>query len=53
MDKFIVEFKSFFMDDEPEYDVCDSDVCSVDFIANVVSTCDTFVVSLDRPKTPI
>ena len=53
MDKFTTEHESFLMDDEPEYDVFDfDDACSIDLITEVVSACDTFVVSLDLKLLP-
>jgi len=53
MDEFCLEYKSFLIDDEPEYDVFGFDnVGSVNFIADVVSACDTSTVSLDpKPRS--
>ena len=47
VDEFAVKYESFFMNDEPEYDVFDFDTSSVDFIAEIASACDTSTVSLD------
>jgi len=33
VDEVVVEYESFFMDEEPKYDVVNFDMCSVDFIA--------------------
>ena len=37
MDEFTVEYESFFMDNEPEFDVFDFDTYFVDFIAEIAS----------------
>ena len=47
VEELAIEYESFFMDDEPQYDMFDFDTCSVDFIAEIASTCDTSAVSLD------
>jgi len=48
VDEFTVEYESFLMDDEPEYDVFDfNDACSMDFITEVASACDTPAAPLD------
>ena len=48
MDKFAVEYESFLIDDEPEYYVFGfNDTCSMNLIAEVASTCDTFAIALD------
>ena len=52
MNEFAVEYESFFIDSESEYDVFDFDTCFMDFIADVVSTCNTFFVSLDLKPPP-
>ena len=46
VDVFVIEYESIFMDDELEYDVFDFDMLSVDFIIDIVSACDTSIVSL-------
>ena len=45
VDGFAVKYESFFMRDEPKYDVFDFDMCVMDFITDVVSTCDTSTIS--------
>ena len=53
MNEFLVEYKFFLMDDDPEYDMFDfDDVGFGDFITNVVSTCDTSTISLDLEPLP-
>ena len=48
MDELDVEYESFLMDDELGYDVFDfNEACSVDFIAEVASACDTSTVPLN------
>ena len=51
--RFVVEYESFFINDEPEYDVFDfNDACLVNFIAEVASICDTSTVPLDLKPLP-
>jgi len=52
MDEVVVDNEPFFMDDEPEYDVFEFDMCSVDFITDVVSTYDAFAISFDLNHLP-
>ena len=52
VDEFPIEYQSFFVDDEPEFDVFDFGMCPMDFIADVISTCDTSVTSLDLKPLP-
>jgi len=47
VDMFPVEYESSFVDDEPKYDVFDFDTCSVDFIVEITSTCESSIVPLD------
>ena len=37
MDDFTIEYESFFVDYEPEYDVLDFQMCSGDFVDDVIS----------------
>ena len=52
VDEFTIEYDSFFMDDEPQYDAFDCDMRSVDFIIDVVSVCNTSTASLDLKSLP-
>ena len=53
MDEFVVEYESFFMDEEPEYDVFDIDEAYyMDLVVYLVSAYDTLVVSLDLKSLP-
>ena len=48
VDEFAIEYESFFMDDELEYNVLDfNNACFVDFITDIASACDTYAISLD------
>ena len=48
VDEFVIEYKSFFTDDGPEYHVFDfNDACFVDLIADIVCAYDTSTVPLD------
>jgi len=53
MDEFPVKYEFFLMDDEPDYDVFNfDDGCSIDYIADFVSTCNTSAISLDLKPLP-
>jgi len=52
VNEFAIEYKSFFMDDEPKYDVFDFNMCLVDFITDVIFAYDTSTVSLDLKPLP-
>ena len=48
VDKLPIEYESFLMNNKSEYDAFDfDDIGPVDFIADVVYSCDSFTVSLD------
>ena len=47
IDEFNIQYESFFMDNEPKYDVDNfDDVCSVDFITNVACASNTSTILL-------
>ena len=52
VNEFVVIYESFFIDDEPEYNVFDFDMWSMDFIAEVIFVCDTSAISLDIKPLP-
>ena len=52
MDEFAIGYESIFVDDEPEYNVFDFDICSVDFIAIVAFAYDTSTISLELKSFP-
>jgi len=52
VDEFAIGYESFFVDDEPKYNVFDFDTCSVDFIVDVASAYDTSTISLDLKSFP-
>ena len=47
VDEFVVKYELFVMDNEPEYDVFDFNMCHVQSTTDFVSVCDTFAISLD------
>jgi len=50
--EFVLEYESFFMDGEPKYGLFEFDTCSVDFIAEIASACDTSAMLLDLEALP-